>query len=120
MLLNLGFVYFVFPYGISRAVGIRIGQLLGAGDGPRAALALKTSMVMACVMIVLAISLLATFRYQVARLYSQDQRVLDLATSVMLVYFIHMAFTGLNFSLQGAMGGSGRQPLMARVSMFSW
>eukprot|EP01051_Picozoa_sp_SAG22_P003389 SAG22_NODE_164_length_16817_cov_61.573573_8_plen_65_part_00 len=49
---------------------------------------------MACVMIVLAISLLASFRFQVARLYSQDQRVLDLAAEVMLVYFIHMAFTG--------------------------
>ena len=119
-LLNIGFVYFVFPYGISRGVGIRVGQLLGAGDWQRARMAFHTSCLMALVMITIAISFLSTIRRQIAALYSSDPRVLDLAAQVMLVYFVHMAFTGMNFALQGTMGGCGRQQLMARVSLFSW
>jgi|EP01047_Picozoa_sp_COSAG01_P030561 MATE family multidrug resistance protein len=120
VLLNLGFIYFVFPYGISRAVGIRIGQLLGAGRGDRARMALRTALLMAAFMIAIAITLLNFLRRQVAGLYSEDPAVLDMASKTMTIYFNHMAWTGLNFTLQGAMGGCGRQQLMARVSLFSW
>jgi MATE family multidrug resistance protein len=75
VLLNLGFLYFVFPYGISRAIGVRVGQLLGAGDGQRARVAMQTSIVMAACMIALAIAILVSLRRSVARLYSSDPAV---------------------------------------------
>ena len=92
----------------------------GAGDGERARVASITSVLMAAGLIAFAITGLFLLRDKFALLYTSDPRVLEVASQIVLVYFVHMAFSGINFAMQGTLRGCGRQVLQARVSLISW
>ena len=79
-----------------------------------------TSVLMAAGLIAFAITGLFLLRDKFALLYTSDPRVLEVASQVVLVYFVHMAFSGINFAMQGTLRGCGRQVLQARVSLVSW
>ena len=120
VLSNFGYFYFVMPYGISVASGVRVGNLLGAQDPGRARFVSRTALTL-CLGLVSCMSIVMyILQRQFARLYTADPRVLDALTNVVPIFFVHNSIDGLQWALQGSLRGSGQQLLIARVSLCSW
>jgi multidrug resistance protein, MATE family len=105
--LNIIAVAFMIPLGLASAGAVRVGHAIGAGDPRRAAAAGWTAILLGVgFMCFTAITFLAMPRALIG-LFSRDDDVLALGSSLLLVAAIFQIFDGLQGVTTGALRGLG-------------
>ena len=105
--INVASVSYMVPLGISSAAAVTVGHALGFGN-PRVArhrgfIALGIAASFALV----AASLFALFPYQIMRLYTSDQGILEMGRKLLLVAAMFQLFDALQAATTGALRGLG-------------
>ncbi|EFA81712.1 multi antimicrobial extrusion family protein [Heterostelium album PN500] len=94
--------------GISIAVAVRVGHLLGSRHPFQARRAAWVGFILAMLaMIVVAIVLVAA-RYQIGKIYTKDQDVINIAAKILPIAALFQIFDGGQTIFQGIVRGMGR------------
>ena len=116
--LNIIAVAFMIPLGFSSAGAVRVGHAVGAGDARRAAAAGWTAILLGVgFMFFTAIAFLVMPRALIG-LFSREQEVLALGSSLLLVAAVFQLFDGLQGVTTGALRGLGdtRTPMITNLA----
>jgi MATE family multidrug resistance protein len=116
--LNFSALVFMFPMGLSAAIGIRVGHSLGAGDAPRARYIAWTGIGVGLIIATLAIGPIILLRHQVAAVYSTDGAVQILAANLLLFAAFWQLFDATQVCAIGALRGY-KVTLMPMVLMLT-
>lgn len=120
IILNVSAIVFMIFLGLSIAGNVRIGNALGAGDTKRASVAAYCTIALCSGMACLSALFLIQFRYVLPKMFSSDQTINDLATSLIVVVAIFQLPDSINAAVQGVFRGSGRQNLGARLNFVAY
>ncbi|KFA65011.1 hypothetical protein S40285_05634 [Stachybotrys chlorohalonatus IBT 40285] len=108
------------PFGLGVAASARIGNLLGASDARGARRSSHSAAILSVILGTCILSVLLLTRFQIGRLFNDDERVVALVAQVMpFVAFFQIA-DGLNGACGGALRGMGRQWIGALVNIVSY
>jgi MATE family multidrug resistance protein len=116
--LNIIAVAFMIPLGLGSAAAVRVGHAIGAGEPRRAAAAGWTAILLGVgFMAATALALLLIPRSLIG-LFSDDEDVLALATSLLFVAAVFQLFDGLQGVTTGALRGLGdtRTPMITNLA----
>jgi MATE family multidrug resistance protein len=116
--LNFSALVFMFPMGLSAAIGIRVGHALGAGDAQRARFVAWTGIAVGLVIATLAIGPIILLRHQVAAVYSTDGAVQAVAANLLLFAALWQLFDATQVCAIGALRGY-RVTVMPMVLMLT-
>lgn len=103
--LNFASLVFMFPFGVSTAVAIRIGHALGARDPLAARRTGWTGLVLGLMIATIATIPCTLLRHQVASLYSSDEAVRALAARLLLFAACWQLFDATQVIAIGALRG---------------
>jgi len=103
--LNFSALIFMFPMGVSAAIGIRVGHALGGGDAQRARFVAWSGVAVGLIMAALAIVPIILLRHQVAAVYSSDAAVRMLAANLFLFAAFWQLFDATQVCAIGALRG---------------
>ncbi|KAG6899947.1 hypothetical protein C0993_005070 [Termitomyces sp. T159_Od127] len=93
---------FQAPFALSVAASVRIGNLLGEGNGKRAAIASNTSIIM-------ALALSVATRNKWAYLFNDDPEVVSLVASILPLVALFQVFDGNAAVTDGILRARGKQ-----------
>ena len=116
--LNIAALAFMVPLGLASAGAVRVGHAVGAGDPRRAAAAGWTAILLGMLfMMVAATSFLLVPRTLIG-LFTRDESVLALGTSLLLVAAVFQLFDGLQGVTTGVLRGVAdtRTPMMTNLA----
>jgi MATE family multidrug resistance protein len=116
--LNIAAVAFMVPLGLASAGAVRVGHALGAGDLRRAAAAGWSAILLGVVfMVITALSFLVVPRGLIG-LFTSDEEVLALGSSLLLVAAVFQLFDGLQGVATGVLRGLGdtRTPMVTNLA----
>lgn len=116
--INIIAVAFMIPLGLSSAGAVRVGHAVGAGDRKRAAAAGWTAIWLGVAFMALtAISLLVMPRVLLG-LFTQDEQVLALGSTLLFVAAVFQLFDGIQAVATGALRGIGdtRTPMITNLA----
>ncbi|HEU5293552.1 MAG TPA: MATE family efflux transporter [Burkholderiaceae bacterium] len=116
--LNFSALVFMFPMGLSTAIGIRVGHSLGAGDPHRARFVAWSGIGVGLIIATLVIGPIILLRHQVAALYSADAAVRALAANLLLFAALWQLFDATQVCALGALRGY-KVTLMPMVLMLA-
>lgn len=116
--LNFSALVFMFPMGLSTAIGIRVAQSLGAGDPQRARFVAWSGIGVGLIIATLAIGPIILLRHQVAAVYSTDDAVRALAANLLLFAAFWQLFDATQVCAMGALRGY-KVTLMPMVLMLT-
>jgi len=102
---NVNWATFVIPMSLGSAASIRVGFHVGASNNEGAAHVARIAFLLSLAYAVVVSVLLVLARYPIARLYTSDAEVLELATSLMLVIALYQIFDDSQATLGGALRG---------------
>jgi MATE family, multidrug efflux pump len=103
--LNFSALVFMFPMGLSAAIGIRVGHSLGAGDAQRARFVAWSGIAVGLIIATLAIGPIILLRHQVAAVYSTDGAVQAVAANLLLFAAFWQLFDATQVCAIGALRG---------------
>ncbi|KAJ6264992.1 hypothetical protein Dda_1147 [Drechslerella dactyloides] len=104
------------PFGIGVAASTRVGNLLGAKDARGAARAANLAAWLSMFMGTVVLIFLMSVKNFYAKLFNDDQAVIDLTADVMPYVALFQIADGLNGSCGGSLRGMGRQHPSATIS----
>jgi MATE family multidrug resistance protein len=116
--LNIAALAFMVPLGLASAGAVRVGHAIGAGRPDRAAAAGWTAILLGVAFMVLAaISFLAVPRVLIG-LFTKEEAVLVLGSSLLLVAAVFQLFDGLQGVATGVLRGLGdtRTPMVTNLA----
>jgi len=116
--LNIAAVSFMVPLGLASAGAVRVGHAVGAGDPARAAAAGWTAIFLGVVFTVLAaLTFLFTPRTLIG-LFTRDESVLALGSTLLFVAAIFQLFDGLQGVATGTLRGLGdtKTPMITNLA----
>ena len=116
---TFAFFYFPLPFSVSMATTVRIGNLLGEGNGPQAIRVAKLGLCITQSIMTVCAAFVYSVRDRFAYLYTSDAEVVALVADVALVYVLFIMLSGTTQCLRGILTGCGRQPVLAKVSIFA-
>ncbi|USP81199.1 putative transporter C11D3.06 [Curvularia clavata] len=108
------------PFGVGVATSSRVGNLLGARNAKGAARAANTAAVLSMVLGALVLAVLMGVKDFYAKIFNDDQDVVNLTARVMPYVALFQIADGLNGSCGGALRGMGRQHIGATVNIVSY
>lgn len=108
------------PFGVGVATSSRVGNLLGARNAKGAARAANTAAWLSMLLGALVLAVLLATKNNFARLFNDDQRVVDLTADVLPYVALFQIADGLNGSCGGSLRGMGRQHIGAAVNIVSY
>ena len=108
IVLNLASLSFMFPLGISTAAGVRVGNLIGAGDESGARRAARLSLVLGAGVMSLFGAAFFLLRWQLPRLYGAEPAVGALCARVLPVAAAFQMLDGTQVVASGILRGLGR------------
>eukprot|EP01052_Picozoa_sp_SAG31_P043042 SAG31_NODE_7044_length_1806_cov_1.272994_2_plen_285_part_00 len=114
---NFSFFYFPLPFSVSMGATIRVGNLLGAGDWRTALVTTKLALTITNIIMISCSVVVFFARNDFARIYTEDDRVIDTVSEVTTVYVFFIFLGGSTQCLRGVLAGCGRQVVNARVSL---
>jgi len=120
ILQNIGSMTYMFMLGLSVSCSVRVGNALGAGDPERAGLAAWLTVGMCSVVGILAGLLLLAFRKELPTLFTHDETVGRVATTLVGVAAVFQFPDAVNGAVQGIFRGSGRQTLGAKLNFVAY
>ncbi|MGB0895284.1 MAG: MATE family efflux transporter [Parashewanella sp.] len=103
--LNFSSILFMIPLSIGMAVSIRVGYYLGREQAETSATVSKVGITLALCLAVFTAICTVVFREQIAHLYTQDSKVIALATTLMLMAAIYQISDSIQVVAAGALRG---------------
>ncbi|KAI0392971.1 MATE efflux family protein [Xylariaceae sp. FL0594] len=100
---------FMIPFPVSIAASTRIANLIGAKLVGAARTSAKVAFVAACIIGLFNMTLLATLRTRLPRLFTDDEEVIEIAASVLPLCAVMQIFDCLAAVSHGLLRGIGRQ-----------
>ncbi|KZV68355.1 MATE efflux family protein [Peniophora sp. CONT] len=97
------------PFALSVAASVRIGNLLGERNAPRAALCAKLSLLLSLGFSAISSAMFLVFRKSWARLFNDDPIVVALVASILPVVALFQVFDGLSAVTGGVLRARGKQ-----------
>ena len=116
---TFSFFYFPLPFSVSMAATVRIGNLLGEGNGPQAIRVARLALVMCQSIMLVCACVVYAVRDKFAYLYTSDPDVVAIVADVAMIYVCFIFLSGTTQCLRGIMSGCGRQSTLAKVSVFA-
>jgi len=115
IVLNYASVTYMVPLGISAAAAVSVGHAVGAGDAARARRAGWLALALGTGFMLLAAVLLVVFPRPLIELYTRDERVLALGSTLLAIVAAFELFDGIQAVSTGALRGLGetRAPMAA-------
>ncbi|XP_065908684.1 multidrug and toxin extrusion protein 1-like [Dysidea avara] len=110
--LNLASSGFVIPYGIGTAAGIRVGNLLGAGEPGKAKKSAAVAVLFAILFGIMEMVLLFSFR-NIGELFTSDRDVIETIGKVTYLLAVFVFTDNTQAVLGGVLRGCGKQLLVA-------
>jgi MATE family multidrug resistance protein len=112
--MNIGGITFMIPLAIGMACTIRVGYNIGMGRGDLARKTAKVALLSTMLTAALSISMVVTFRYEIASLYTNDPEVLSMAVKLLLFVAVFQLFDHSQATAIGALRGykDTRFPMM--------
>jgi MATE family multidrug resistance protein len=112
--LNLAGLTFMVPFGIASAGAVRVGHAIGAGDGPGAARAGWTALLLGAVFMSAAAVTFLAVPHQLIGAFTHDPFVLRTGVSLLAVAAVFQLFDGLQGVGTGILRGLGdtRTPML--------
>jgi MATE family, multidrug efflux pump len=116
--MNIIAVSFMIPLGLSSAGAVRVGHAMGAGDRPRAAAAGWTAILLGVAFMTVAATSFIVMPRALLGLFTQDEHVLALGSSLLLVAAVFQLFDGIQGVVTGALRGIGdtRTPMITNLA----
>ncbi|KAF7173594.1 hypothetical protein CNMCM5623_005855 [Aspergillus felis] len=108
------------PFGVGVAASARVGNLLGARDASGAARAANTAAWLSMLLGGLVLAVLMGTRNDFARIFNDDEGVVQLTAEVLPYVALFQIADGLNGSCGGSLRGMGRQHVGAMVNLVSY
>ncbi|KAI1400765.1 multidrug and toxin extrusion protein [Hypoxylon fuscum] len=109
ILVTLTSTTFMIPFPVSIASSTRIANLIGAKLIGAAKTSAKVAFWAGCIIGLFNLTLLASLRYQLPLLFTQDEEVIALVASVMPLVAVMQVFDGLAAVAHGLLRGIGKQ-----------
>mmetsp|Transcript_9292 Transcript_9292/g.14353 ORF Transcript_9292/g.14353 Transcript_9292/m.14353 type:complete len:515 (+) Transcript_9292:103-1647(+) len=119
-LLNITSMIFMIYYGVGSSGGTCIGNALGEGDSKKASTAAKLTIGLNLILSVVFAILLIVLRYHIPRIYTHDEDVVDLVSSLLLIGSAFQIADASIETVQGVFRGSGRQKLGAILNFLTY
>jgi MATE family multidrug resistance protein len=120
IVLNLAALSFMVPLGVSQGAATRVGNLIGAGDRVGMRRAVRAALILgAGVMSVSALAFIV-LRFQLPRLYSEDQEVVLLAARIFPLAAAFQLCDGTQVVAGGVLRGMGRPDAAALVNLVGY
>ena len=120
VIMNSSSMVYMLYLGISISGNVRIGNSLGAGDPERARVAALVTLGLCGLMALLCAAFLLTFRNVLPLLFTHDQIIDELSTSLLCIASLFQIPDAINGAVQGVFRGSGRQNLGAWLNFISY
>jgi MATE family multidrug resistance protein len=116
--LNIAAVAFMVPLGLASAGAVRVGHAVGAQDGPRAAAAGWTAVILGVAFMTTAAAAFIAIPRALIGLFSTDAAVVTLGSSLLFVAAIFQLFDGLQGVVTGVLRGLGdtRTPMITNLA----
>ncbi|CCG22826.1 hypothetical protein CORT_0B11270 [Candida orthopsilosis Co 90-125] len=102
-------VLYQIPFGMSVVCSTRIAWYIGAASGYAAKLATKASIFTSIVFGFINCVIILTFRHSLAKLYTKEQDVIEVAAKVLIVGAAYQISDFISCSTGGVLRGQGRQ-----------
>lgn len=118
--INFAGMAFMVPLGLAGAITVRVGNALGRGDPSGARLAGQIGIGLSIVFAVLSASLMFFFSDWIARIYTSEREVIELAASLLMLAAVFQLSDCLQVAAAGALRGykDTRRPML--YSVFSY
>jgi len=116
--LNIAAVAFMVPLGLASAGAVRVGHAVGANHPPRAAAAGWTAILLGVVFTVATASLFLAMPRLLIGLFTSNQPVLALGSSLLFVAAVFQLFDGVQGVATGVLRGLGdtRTPMLTNFA----
>lgn len=108
------------PFGVGVATSARVGNLLGARDATGARRSSNVAAWLSMILGALVLAVLMGVKDFYAKIFNDDQAVVELTAKVMPYVALFQIADGLNGSCGGALRGQGRQHIGAAVNIVSY
>ena len=108
------------PFGVGVALSARVGNLLGDHNPRGAARAAHLGAVLSMMLGAIVLAILMATRRDFARIFNDNQDVVDLTAEVLPAVALFQIADGLNNSCGGSLRGMGRQHIGAAVNVVSY
>ncbi|XP_069471281.1 multidrug and toxin extrusion protein 2-like [Ambystoma mexicanum] len=106
-------LFYMIPYSLGTAVGVRVGNALGAGDPEHAKRSTIISLLSTGVVFAIDIAIIGGARKGLARVFTSDQEIIELAAHALLVYSAFHLFESIACTANGILKGIGKQKIGA-------
>ncbi|KAK5655044.1 hypothetical protein OQA88_5943 [Cercophora sp. LCS_1] len=111
---------FNIPFPLAIATSTRVANFIGAGLSDAAWVTTKVSIVAACIVGCINLSILASLRTEIASAFTEDEDVISTASRVMLVCAVMQIFDSLAAVSHGILRGVGRQAIGGYANLFAY
>ncbi|KAH7198776.1 mate-domain-containing protein [Fusarium flagelliforme] len=108
------------PFGLGVAASSRLGNLLGLGNPLQARRCAHSAALLSILFGTIILTILLSTKNIIAKLFNDDEEVVDLVAHVMPYVALFQIADGLNGSCGGALRGMGRQWVGALVNCVSY
>ena len=115
--LNIAALAFMVPLGLASAGAVRVGHAVGAGDPPRAAAAGWTAILLGIIVMVLSAAAFLLIPRVLIGVFTRDEAVLALGSTLLLVAAVFQLFDGLQGVATGVLRGVAdtRTPMITNL-----
>lgn len=120
VVLSLASLSFMVPLGVSQGASARVGNLIGAGDASGMRRAVRASLLIAVLAMLLSASVFAGFRLQLPRLYTTDAAILALAAQLLPIAAAFQLSDGIQAVSGGILRGMGRPDAAAGANLVGY
>ncbi|KAK3312225.1 mate-domain-containing protein [Apodospora peruviana] len=111
---------FNIPFPLAIATSTRVANLIGAGLSDAARVTAKVAIVAACVVGAFNLTILAGLRGPIARVFTDNDEVIEIVKRVILVCAVMEVFDSLAAVSHGILRGVGRQAIGGYANLFSY
>ena len=117
VVLNVASFVFMIPLGLSAGAAVRVGQAVGRRDAPGVRLAGTSAVLLASAFMLFTAALYVVMPRQLLGLFTSDESVLRVGTTVLLVYGAMQLFDAWQVVATGALRGLGdtRTPMILNI-----
>ncbi len=118
--LSVSSMFFMFPLSIAIVTAIRVGTAMGARNWEMAALSVKSGFIINFVMYVISVIVLLMGNHFLAGLYSDDETVVALAASLLLVNCLYLLPDSVQMLSMGILRGFKDSKTIFYVTLFAY
>lgn len=111
---------FQVPFGVAVAISTRISNYVGAGELINAKIASRTAYYISGIVGLFNFFFLVVFRFKIARLFSEDAKVIETALVILFILGVNQLYDCPNVIFAGCLRGQGRQKIGSSLNLVSY